>query len=66
MHGIPGGDDPQFVGLATSAVTSSLKRALSKEEDLKSVKKTARSALLSILWERTNQRPMVIVSIITL
>lgn len=66
MHGIPGGDDPQFVGLATSAVTSSLKRALNKEEDLKSVKKTARSALLSILWERTNQRPMVIVSIITL
>lgn len=66
MHGIPGGDDPQFVAVATSAVTSSLKRALSKEEDLKSVKKTARSALLSILWERTNQRPMVIVSIITL
>lgn len=66
MHGIPGGDDPQFVALATSAVTSSLKRALAKDGDLKSVKKTARSALLSILWERTNQRPMVIVSIIVL
>lgn len=66
MHGIPGGDEPQFVDTVRNAVTSALNRALSKEEDVRALKKSARSALLSILWERTNQRPLVVMSILEL
>lgn len=66
MHGIPGGDDPDLIEVAQGAATSALKRALSKKENISSLKKIARSALLSILWERTNQRPMVVVNILTL
>lgn len=64
MHGIPGGDDPKFVKSAQSSVNNAVKRVLAKNDDIKEIRKAARSALLSILWERTNQRPMVIVSVI--
>lgn len=64
MHGIPGGDEPRFVDTVTNAVSSALNRSLSKHEDLKAVRKSARSALLSILWERTNQRPLVVINIL--
>ena len=66
MHGIPGGDDSDLIEVATGAVRSAIKRALSKGEDNKGIKKAARSALLSILWERTNQRPMVVVNTLEL
>ncbi len=66
MHGIPGGDEPQFVDTVRNSVTSALNRALAKNEDIRSLKKSARSALLSILWERTNQRPLVVMSILEL
>ncbi len=66
MHGIPGGDDFDLIEAATGSVSSAVKRALSKDEDNKGIKKAARSALLSILWERTNQRPMVVVNILEL
>ncbi len=64
MHGIPGGDEPQFVDAVCNAVSSALKRSLSKGEDTRAVKRAARSALLSILWERTNQRPLVVINIL--
>lgn len=64
MHGIPGGDEPQFVDAVRNSVTSALKRALAKDEDVRAMKKSARSALLSILWERTNQRPLVVINIL--
>ena len=64
MHGIPGGDEPQFVETVSNSVSSALKRSLSKGEDKRSVKRAARSALLSILWERTNQRPLVVINIL--
>ena len=64
MHGIPGGDEPQFVEAVTNAVSSALKRSLSKNEESRAVKRAARSALLSILWERTNQRPLVVINIL--
>lgn len=64
MHGIPGGDEPQFVDTVCNSVTSALKRSLAKNEELKAVRKAARSALLSILWERTNQRPLVVINIL--
>ena len=64
MHGIPGGDEPTFIDTVTGSVSNALKRALGKQEDLKAVRKSARSALLSILWERTNQRPLVVINIL--
>ncbi len=64
MHGIPGGDEPQFVDAVRNAVSSALKHSLSKGEDNRAVKRAARSALLSILWERTNQRPLVVMNIL--
>lgn len=66
MHGIPGGDEPTFVETVTNSVTSAIKRALSKQEEFKVVRKSARSALLSILWERTNQRPLVVINILVI
>lgn len=64
MHGIPGGDDPSFISTVKNSVSSAIHRSLDKQEDLKNIKKSARSALLSILWERTNQRPLVIINIL--
>lgn len=66
MHGIPGGDDPELVKAVSNAVASAIKRSLSKEESWNETRKVARSALLSVLWERTNQRPLVIVNILEL
>lgn len=66
MHGIPGGDDPELVKAVSNAVASAIKRSLSKQESWNETRKVARSALLSVLWERTNQRPLVIVNILEL
>ena len=66
MHGITGGDDRDLVRAATAAVTRALKRSLSKKENIATMKKTARGALLSVLWEKTNQRPMVVVNVLCL
>lgn len=64
MHGIPGGDEPSFIDTVTGSVSNALNRSLGKQEELKAVRKSARSALLSILWERTNQRPLVVINIL--
>ena len=48
----------------TTSVTSAIKRALQKQEEPKAIRKSARSALLSILWERTNQRPLVVINLL--
>ncbi|MED9901339.1 MAG: MBL fold metallo-hydrolase RNA specificity domain-containing protein, partial [Eggerthellaceae bacterium] len=66
MHGIPGGDDPELVKAVSKAVSNAIQRSLSKEEPPRETRKIARSALLSVLWERTNQRPLVIVNILEL
>ncbi len=64
MHGITGGDDYYLAQEAVSSVTSALRRALSKNAGAKELRKAARDALLSLLWERTKQRPMVVVNIL--
>ena len=66
MHGITGGDDPY---LAREARCRRVKGAPSSARSAraaapKEVKKAARDALLSLLWERTKQRPMVIVNLL--
>lgn len=64
MHGIPGEEDERLVESVRSSVTSALNRSLGKGESGKEVRKAARSALLSILWERTNQRPLVVINVL--
>ena len=64
MHGITGGDDEYLQEDAAQTVRNALKRALAKETQTRELEKACKSALLSVLWERTKQRPMVIVSIL--
>ncbi|WP_172135555.1 ribonuclease J [Adlercreutzia sp. ZJ473] len=64
MHGITGGDDYYLNQEMVSVVGNAIRRALSKDGDAKSVRKVARDSLLSLLWERTKQRPMVIVNLL--
>ena len=64
MHGITGGDDAYLARDAEAAVKSALRKALGKNATLKEAKKAARDALLSLLWERTKQRPMVIANLL--
>ncbi|PNV68143.1 ribonuclease J [Enteroscipio rubneri] len=64
MHGITGGDDEFLVHEAQASVKSALERSLGKGGGSKELKKAARDALLSLLWERTKTRPMVIVNLL--
>lgn len=64
MRGITGGDDSYLCRDAQKVVQNALKKALGKGSDAKAMKKVARDALLSLLWERTKQRPMVVVSLL--
>ena len=64
MRGITGGDDAYLARDAEAAVKSALRKARGKNATLKEAKKAARDALLSLLWERTKQRPMVIANLL--
>ena len=64
MRGISGGDDDYLHDEALRVIENSLNRALSKGKDAKDIRKTVRDSLLSLLWERTQQRPMVVVNLI--
>lgn len=64
MHGITGGDDDFLVRDAQNTVKSALGRAMGKGGGEKEWKKAGRDALLSLLWERTKTRPMVIVNLL--
>ncbi len=63
MRGITGGDDKEIANAAKSAISSSIRRGLERGASIKEIEKIARDALLSILWERTRQRPVVVVNI---
>ncbi|MEC4175924.1 ribonuclease J [Adlercreutzia sp. R7] len=64
MHGITGGDDYYLADEAASTVAGALRKCLGKDGGVKELRKAARDALLSLLWERTKQRPMVVVNIL--
>ena len=64
MHGITGGDDYYLAHEAENTVANALRKCLSKDGGVKELRKTARDALLSLLWERTKQRPMVVVNLL--
>lgn len=65
MHGITGGDDDYLVEEVTDSVVSAIKRVLGKKDaSLKEVRKAVRDRVMSLLWERTKQRPMVVVNLL--
>lgn len=64
MRGITGGDDDYLLREASTTVKNALTRALGKSGGVKELKKAARDALLSLLWERTKTRPMVVVNLL--
>ena len=64
MHGITGGDDGYLVQECEKCVKNALTRALSKGASGKELKRAARDALLSLLWERTKTRPMTVVNLL--
>lgn len=64
MHGITGGDDYYLAQETTTVVKNAIRRAMGKDASEKEVRKIARDSLLSLLWERTKQRPMVIVNLL--
>ena len=64
MHGITGGDDYYLAEETVEVVGGAIKRSLEKDRDIKKARKIARDSLLSLLWDRTKQRPMVIVNFI--
>ena len=65
MRGITGGDDPYLIEEAERAVEKALARSADKGiDDERRMCKSARDALLALLWDRTKQRPMVVVHLI--
>lgn len=64
LRGISGGDDIYLQEELKKSVYNSLRRAIAKDNDVKALRKNGKDALLSLLWERTKQRPMVIVNLI--
>ncbi len=64
MHGITGGDDNYLVSECEKSVKSAMTKALAKGASGKELKKAARDALLSLLWERTKTRPMTVVNLL--
>ncbi|MDR2721527.1 MAG: ribonuclease J, partial [Coriobacteriaceae bacterium] len=64
MHGIAGGDDKGLHNDVVYHVSAALRKALERGSRGSELNKVSKSTLLSILWERTKQRPMVILNII--
>ena len=64
MRGITGGDDYYLAEEVVHTVTGALRRALAKDAGVKELRKIARDAVLSLLWERIKQRPMVVVNLL--
>ena len=66
LRGISGGDDDYLTRDIQKTVYSSLRRAVEKGKLGKDLRKAAKDAVLSLLWERTKQKPMVITHILEL
>ncbi len=64
MHGITGGDVAELRREATDGVKCTLRRSLERGAKGRDLEKACRDSLRSLLWDRTQQRPMVIASII--
>lgn len=65
MHGITGGDDQFLTDDVTSAVNNTITNALRKQDiSIREVRRDVRNTVSSVLWERTKQKPMIIVNLL--
>lgn len=65
MHGITGGDDQFLTDDVTSAVNNTITNALRKQDiSMREVRRDVRNTVSSVLWERTKQKPMIIVNLL--
>lgn len=64
MHGITGGDDELVAEEVQQVVESTLAKQVARGANAQELRKAGRDAMLSLLWERTKQRPMAVASII--
>ncbi len=65
MHGITGGDDAYLSREAANAVTSSIESSLRKPSPtIREIRRDARNKVSSILWDKTKQKPMIIVNLL--
>ena len=65
MHGITGGDDSYLLKEAEIQVEYAIRNQLTKNPGENELCKIARDAMKNVLWEKTKQRPMTVVSILT-
>ena len=65
MHGITGGDDEYILEEVRDVIAGAMRKGLEKGATEKDLKKLGRDAMLNLLWDRIKQRPMAVMSIIT-
>lgn len=65
MHGITGGDDAYLMDEILNSVSTTIRRVLDKRNStVGDVRRAARDRIMSILWENTKQKPMVVVNVL--
>lgn len=65
MHGITGGDDKTLCKDASLVAKSALESALrSKDATTWSMKRSCKDALNDFMWEKTKQKPMVVINML--
>ena len=65
MHGITGGDDDRLLKEIRSMIKDTIQKELRKDDvAVKDIRRAARNRISNILWERTKQRPMIVVNIL--
>ena len=64
MRGISGGDDAYLVRECEQVLEGALARGLAKTSDEAALKKILKDSLLSFLWDRIQQRPLVVVHLL--
>ena len=64
MRGISGGDDAYLVGECETVLAGALERGLAKDADEAALKKILKDSLLSFLWDRIQQRPLVVIHLL--
>ena len=65
MHGITGGDDKSLCSSASLVCATALERVL-RHRDVTTwnIKRTARDTLSDFMWEKTKQKPMIVVNVL--
>lgn len=65
MHGITGGDDSYVYNEAQKSANDAATKALAKHDNgIREIRRDVRNCISNLLWDKTKQRPMIIVNIL--